>query len=152
MPKILVIHGPTLNLLGVRQKSIYGNESLARINRELRKLGRQEKVTVSFYQSNSEGAIVNKLQQARRRFDAILINPAAFTHTSVAIRDAAAAIEIPVIEVHLSNIQAREEFRRQSYLSPVASGVIFGFGIESYLLGLRGAIALLRAKKGRADV
>ncbi|MBI2982025.1 MAG: type II 3-dehydroquinate dehydratase [Deltaproteobacteria bacterium] len=145
--KILVIHGPNLNLLGRRETSIYGRATLEEINRSLEALAAEEKVQLDFFQSNHEGEIVDKLQKADSRFGAILINPAALTHTSVALRDAVAAIKTPVVEVHLSNIHAREEFRKESYLSPVARGVIFGFGEESYRLGLRGAIALAKEKR-----
>lgn len=144
--KILVIHGPNLNLLGKREKEIYGDVTLEEINSALVKLAGEEKVELEIFQSNHEGEIVTKLQEAERKFAAIVINPAAFTHTSVAIRDAVAAISTPVIEVHLSNIHAREEFRKESHVSPVARGVVFGFGVESYLLGLRGALALARGK------
>ena len=147
--KILVIHGPNLNLLGRRETSVYGKTGLAEINRDLEKTARTEKVRVEFFQSNHEGEIVTRIQNADDAdgaYDAIVINPAAFTHTSVAIRDAIAAIRIPVIEVHLSNIHARESFRKESFVSPVAAGVIFGFGKESYLLALRGAVSLAKAK------
>ena len=110
-------------------------------------MAKREKISLEIFQSNHEGEIVERLQGAGRRFDAVVINPAAFTHTSVAIRDAIAAIDLPVVEVHLSNIQAREDFRKESFVSPVAQGVIFGFGKESYLLGLRGAIELARKQR-----
>src|SRR3990167_388262 len=135
--KVLVIHGPNLNLLGEREKKIYGSISLKKINSEIEKLARELNLEVECFQDNSEGGIVTKIQEARKNFGAILINPAAFTHTSVAIRDAIAAIQIPVIEVHLSNIHAREEFRQHSFVAPVARGQISGFGLESYLLALR---------------
>lgn len=144
--KILVIHGPNLNLLGRREKSVYGKTTLKEIEKEMAKLAASEKVALDFYQSNHEGEIVTKIQEAEGNYAAIVINPAAFTHTSVAIRDAIAAVEVPAVEVHLSNIHARESFRKESFVSPVAAGVVFGFGKESYLLGLRGAIALLRHK------
>lgn len=145
--QILIIHGPNLNLLGKREKAVYGRVTLKEINRQLQELARKEKVALEFFQSNHEGEIVTRLQEADGKYDAIVINPAAFTHTSVAIRDAIAGIRTPAVEVHLSNIHAREAFRKESYLSPVAAGVIFGFGEESYLLGLRGAIALAKRKK-----
>ncbi len=145
--KILVIHGPNLNLLGKREKSVYGTTTLSEINREIGKLAALEKVEVDFFQSNHEGDIVTKIQEAEGGYAAIVINPAAFTHTSVAIRDAIAAVETPVVEVHLSNIHARENFRKESFVSPVAKGVIFGFGKDSYLLAVRGAMAL--ARRGR---
>jgi 3-dehydroquinate dehydratase II len=144
--KILVIHGPNLNLLGRREKSIYGKATLKDIEREMSKLAASEKVSLEFFQSNHEGEIVTKIQEADGHYGAIVVNPAAFTHTSVAIRDALAAVSVPAIEVHLSNIHARESFRKESFVSPVAAGVVFGFGKDSYLLGLRGAIALLRQK------
>ena len=144
IPRILVIHGPNLNLLGRRERSVYGAATLADIERALARLAKEEEVGVDFFQSNHEGVIVTRIQKAEWQYHAIVINPAAFTHTSVAIRDAIAAISIPVVEVHLSNIHAREDFRKESYISPVARGVIFGFGAESYLLGLRGAIGLVK--------
>jgi 3-dehydroquinate dehydratase-2 len=145
--KILVMHGPNLNLLGRREKSIYGDVTLGDIEKDLKTLAKSEKVSVDFFQSNHEGDLVTRIQEADQKYDAIVLNAAAFTHTSISIRDAVAAIQIPVVEVHLSNIHAREDFRKESYLSPVAAGVIFGFGRESYLLGLRGAITLVRKKE-----
>lgn len=145
--QILIIHGPNLNLLGKREKAIYGGATLKSINEDLREVAVRDKVGIDFFQSNHEGEIVTKIQEADARYDAIVINPAAFTHTSVAIRDAIAAITIPVVEVHLSNIHAREVFRKESYVSPVAAGVVFGFGKQSYLLGLQGAITLIGKKK-----
>ena len=146
MVRILILHGPNLNLLGQRETSVYGSTTLEEINQELSLLAQSEKVQVTFVQSNHEGEIVSELQKADGKFDAVVLNAAGFTHTSVAIRDAIAAIRTPVIEVHLSNIHAREEFRKTSLISPVVRGVIFGFGKESYLLGLRGAISLARKK------
>jgi 3-dehydroquinate dehydratase-2 len=145
--KILVIHGPNLNLLGRRETSIYGKTSLKDINRELSLAAKKAKASVDFFQSNHEGEIVTRLQEAEGVYAAIVLNPAAFTHTSVAIRDAVAAIRVPVVEVHLSNIHARESFRKDSFISPVAAGVVFGFGKESYLLGLHGAMILAKRKK-----
>ncbi len=145
--QILVIHGPNLNLLGKREKSIYGKTTLGEINKALVKMARTEKIRLDLFQSNHEGEIVTKIQETDGKYDALVINPAAFTHTSVAIRDAIAAVAIPAVEVHLSNIHAREPFRKESFVSPVAAGVVFGFGVESYLLGLRGAIALARGKR-----
>lgn len=147
--RILVIHGPNLNLLGRRETSIYGKTGLKDINAELSKAARTEKASVKFFQSNHEGEIVTAIQEADGAFDALVINPAALTHTSVSLRDAIAAVGLPVVEVHLSNIHARESFRKDSFVSPVAAGVVFGFGKESYLLGLQGAIGLARAKKSR---
>jgi len=144
--RILVIHGPNLNLLGEREQGIYGNLTLKEINGQLEEEGRALKAAVQFFQSNSEGEIVSKIQAARGKFDAIVINPAAYTHTSVAIRDAVAAVELPVVEVHLSNIYRREEFRHHSLIAPVARGQVSGFGPQSYLLGLRAAVGLLNGK------
>ncbi len=149
MMKILVIHGPNLNLLGKREKTIYGSLTLAQINKLVEKTAREEKTTVDFFQSNHEGEIVTRIQEADDLYDGILINPAAFTHTSVAVRDAIASITIPVVEVHLSNIHARESFRKESYVSPVAAGVVFGFGKESYLLGFRGLVSAVRNGRKR---
>ena len=146
MVKILVIHGPNLDLLGRRQPEIYGKFTLDEINQKLRELGRGEKAEVEFLQSNHEGEIVEAVGKAKDKFDALLINPAAYTHTSVAIRDAIDAVDLPCVEVHLSNIYAREEFRHSSLIAPVAIGQVSGFGIDSYLLGLRAAIKLAKSK------
>lgn len=146
MVKILVIHGPNLNLLGRRETDIYGKANLQTINSKISKKAKSLKVAVEFYQSNYEGDIVEVIGKADKKFNAIVINPAAYTHTSVAIRDAINAVNIPAIEVHLTNIYAREEFRQKSLISPVAKGVICGFGIDSYLLGLETAVAMV--KKG----
>ncbi|MCL0051900.1 type II 3-dehydroquinate dehydratase [Peptococcaceae bacterium] len=137
--KILIMHGPNLNLLSERERSIYGEATLDDINDRLSKLAKELGVEIEFFQSNHEGALIDKLHQARD-FDAIVFNPAAFTHYSIALRDAVAAIKTPVVEVHLSNIHAREEFRANSVIAPVARGQISGFGMQSYLLGLRAAI------------
>ena len=137
MTKILVIHGPNLNLLGTREPEVYGADTLADINQELSQLAAQKGVELETYQSNDEGHIVSRIQQAgTKKIEFIIINPAAYTHTSVAIRDAFLATRIPFIEVHLSNVFAREEFRTHSYLSDLAVGVISGFGKNSYLLAL----------------
>ncbi|MBL7685422.1 MAG: type II 3-dehydroquinate dehydratase [Deltaproteobacteria bacterium] len=144
--KILILHGPNLNLLGEREQSIYGSTTLADINHQIQNEAQKLKVEVDFFQSNSEGDLVTQIQEARKQYQAIVINPAAYTHTSVALRDAVAAIEIPVIEVHLSNIHQREEFRHHSLIAPVAKGQISGFGPFSYLLGLRAAVDLLQKK------
>ncbi len=141
MSKILVIHGPNLNLLGTREPEVYGADTLADINQELSQLAAQKKVKLETYQSNDEGDIVSRIQQAGdKKVQLIIINPAAYTHTSVAIRDAFLATRIPFIEVHLSNVYAREEFRTHSYLSDLAVGVISGFGKNSYLLAFEAAI------------
>ena len=145
MKKILVVHGPNLNLLGQREKDIYGSATLEEINAALSRLAGQSKVIVEFLQSNHEGEIVDAIGKAKKnKFSAILINPAAYTHTSVAIRDAVAAVEIPTVEVHISNIYAGEDFRHQSLIAPVCHGQISGFGTDSYLLGLQAIINLIK--------
>jgi len=145
MKKILIIHGPNLNLLGEREEDIYGKTSLDEINRSLEKKALELNLSIEPFQSNHEGEIVQKLQESKQNgFDAIVINPAAYTHTSVAIRDAVSAIDIPVIEVHLSNIYAREEFRHTSLIAPVAAGQIAGFGPNSYILGLQAAAGIIQ--------
>ncbi|OQW34684.1 MAG: 3-dehydroquinate dehydratase [Nitrospira sp. SG-bin1] len=138
MPRILVLHGPNLNLLGNREASIYGTETLERINASLMKLGGELGVQLVIRQSNFEGELVNWIQDARGDYRGIIINPAAYTHTSIAIRDALAAVDLPTIEVHLSNIYRREDFRQHSYVSGVALAQISGFGATGYLLALRG--------------
>lgn len=143
MKKILVIHGPNLNLLGAREPDVYGAVTLEAINAALQALAGELKVVIECFQSNHEGEIVEKIGQARSAFEAIVINPAAYTHTSVAIRDAVAAAGLPAVEVHLSNIYAREEFRHKSLIAPVCRGQVSGFGVTSYLLGLRAARALI---------
>ncbi len=135
--KILVVHGPNLNLLGRREPGIYGTLSLDDINSALDALASEFECSLSFVQSNSEGGLVDAIQDGIDRFDGILINPAAYTHTSIAIRDALAAVGLPFVEVHLSNIHSRESFRHVSFLAPLALGQICGFGLDSYLLGLR---------------
>lgn len=135
--KILVLHGPNLNLLGTREPEIYGRLTLDAINMALQKCAEELGVTICCAQSNHEGVLVDLIQEAPGHYDGILINPAAYTHTSVAIRDAIAATALPVVEVHLSNIHRREEFRARSYTAPVAIGQISGFGADSYLLGLQ---------------
>ena len=143
MRKILVIHGPNLNLLGTREVKIYGSVTIDDINKDLKKCAKARGVTLEIMQSDHEGDIVERIGSAKGKFDAILINPAAYTHTSVAIRDAISAVNIPTVEVHLSNIYAREEFRHTSLIAPVARGQVSGFGKTSYLLGLEAAISLL---------
>ena len=133
--KILVIHGPNLNLLGTREPDIYGNTTLDDINRQIIALAKELDIEAEVFQSNSEGAIVDAVQ--KKTYDVLIINPAAYTHTSVAIRDAIAAVGRPAIEVHISNIHKREEFRRTSYISGVVTGQISGPGAEGYLLAIR---------------
>lgn len=138
MLRIQVLHGPNLNLLGTRERSIYGTLSLNALNSAITKLAKQLAVKADLRQSNSEGELVTWIQEARTAYDGLIINPAAYTHTSIAIRDAIAAIGLPTIEVHLSNIYQREEFRHQSYIAGVAIGQISGLGPTGYLLALRG--------------
>lgn len=141
--RLLVLHGPNLNLLGTREPGIYGSATLAEIDVRIREECQALGAEVRILQSNHEGALVDAIQGARTTADALVLNAAAYTHTSVAIRDAVAALQVPVVEVHLSNIFARERFRRRSLLSDVVSGVITGFGSESYVLGVRAALSLL---------
>lgn len=138
--KILILNGPNLNLLGTRQPEIYGKLSLAQIEKQLRTLAKELAVEIEFRQSNGEGELVTWIQQAAGKFAAIVINPAAYTHTSLAMRDAISAVGLPVVEIHLSNIHKREQFRHHSYIAEVAVGQIAGFGADSYLLGLRAAV------------
>jgi 3-dehydroquinate dehydratase-2 len=140
--KVLVIHGPNLNLLGKREPQVYGSLSLREIDRRIRETAKSLQVEVEARQTNEEARIIAWIQEAADAFQAIVINPAGFTHTSVAIRDAIAAAGLPTVEVHLSNIHAREDFRQHSFIAPVAHGQISGFGAESYILGLRAAVAL----------
>jgi len=139
---ILVIHGPNLQLLGRRQPAIYGTADLATINRDLQRLAKARGASLTTVQSNHEGDIVERIGTAKGHYDAIVINPAAYTHTSVAIRDAIEACEVPTVEVHLSNIYAREPFRQHSLIAPVCRGQVCGFGPSSYRLGLEAALAL----------
>ncbi len=144
MTKILVIHGPNLNLLGKREPEIYGRTTIEDINKKLNAAAKKKKITIEIFQSNHEGEIVDKIGRAKDRYSALLINPAAYTHTSVAIRDAILATNIPAVEVHLSNIYAREDFRHNSLIAPVAKGQVSGFGVDSYLYGLEAAIKLAK--------
>ena len=137
MKSILILHGPNLNLLGQREPEVYGNWTLEDINSELVSIGRDLGVQVRCYQSNHEGELIDALHEARAWAAGVVFNPGAYTHTSVALRDAISAIEIPVVEVHLSNVYAREEFRHKSLLAPVCLGKITGFGWRSYVLGLQ---------------
>lgn len=144
MKPILVIHGPNLDLLGKREPQIYGSTTIAEINQALEAAAKTAGASVETFQSNHEGEIVSKIGAASDKFGGILINPAAYTHTSVAIRDAVSACGLPTVEVHLSNIYAREEFRHQSLVAPVAKGQISGFGLHSYELGLAALIRILK--------
>ncbi len=148
MAKILVLHGPNLNLLGTREPEIYGHATLADIDSELGRLAKAAGHSVSALQSNAEHALIDRIHAARADGTAfILINPGAFTHTSIALRDAFAAVQIPFIELHLSNVHAREEFRQHSFLAGIAVGTIVGFGPSSYFLALTAAIERLAAAK-----
>ena len=140
MPRILVLHGPNLNLLGPREPEIYGYTTLDDINTMIAARAAEAGIETAFYQSNHEGDLVDAIQPANHQFDFIIFNAAAFTHYSIAIRDAIAARDVPVIEVHLSNIHQREEFRHTSVLAPVAMGQICGLGVESYLAALEAII------------
>lgn len=141
--KILVINGPNINMLGKREPEIYGSLTLEQINDELEKFAASIGVEVETFQSNIEGEIVDKIQSAGMNCNGIVINPAAYTHTSVAIRDAISAVALPSVEVHLSNIHNREEFRKNSFIAPVCIGQIAGFGADSYKLGLKGLVDYL---------
>ena len=145
MKKILVINGPNLDLLGKRETDIYGDETIASINAEIGSIIKADGNEAEFFQSNHEGDIVDKINQTEA--DGILINPAAYTHTSVAIRDAISAKDVPAVEVHLSNIYAREEFRHKSLIAPVVSGQVSGFGKDSYVLGVKALTGLMDAEK-----
>lgn len=138
--RILFLNGPNLNWLGRREPEIYGRTTLADIEAMVRRRAAERGVEVEFRQSNSEGELVDWIQHASGRFDALVLNAGAYTHTSIALRDAIAATGIPTVEIHLSNVHAREEFRRTSVIAPVCRGVICGFGARSYLLGLEAAI------------
>jgi 3-dehydroquinate dehydratase-2 len=141
--RILVVHGPNLNMLGTREQQIYGRTSLAEIDQMLGQGAQKAGHTIEFFQSNHEGALVDYIQQHGAQADMLIINPAAYTHTSIALRDAILAVSRPVIEVHLSNVHRREAFRRQSYLADIAVGQVVGFGPHSYMLALAAACHLL---------
>ncbi len=141
--RIAVVHGANLRLLGAREPEVYGSATLDDINRRIRELADALGVGIEVFQSNSEGALLDYLEEAAPRVDGVVINPGAFTHTSVALRDGLAGIGKPFVEVHLSNPAARESFRHRSYLAPIAAGVVAGFGAEGYLLALRGLLAHL---------
>jgi 3-dehydroquinate dehydratase-2 len=144
--RVGVLHGPNLNLLGRREPERYGLEDLESINRRLAERAAALGVETSFFQSNSEGELVDWIQESGSRFDGLLVNAGGYTHTSVAVRDALAAIALPFVEVHLTNVHAREPFRHHSYLSDIAVGLVTGFGADSYVLALEGLVAYLRRR------
>ncbi|CAA6817035.1 MAG: 3-dehydroquinate dehydratase II (EC [uncultured Sulfurovum sp.] len=157
--KVVVIQGPNLNMLGMREQNIYGSMKLADIHAQMEGVAKQNNVEIEFFQSNLEGEIVDRLQECLGDTDGIIINPAAYTHTSIAIRDAIAAIQIPTVEVHLSNIYQREEFRHKSVTAPVCAGQIAGFGPMSYHLGMMSILqimsevaAMREAKQAQANL
>ena len=139
--RIAAIHGPNLRLLGRREPEVYGTATLDDVDRQLVALAEELGVELETFQSNHEGELIDFIDEASSRVAGFLVNPGAYTHTSIALRDALAGVALPFVEVHLSNTAAREPFRRQSYLSGLASGVVYGFGVDSYLLGLRGLVA-----------
>jgi 3-dehydroquinate dehydratase-2 len=143
--RVLVVHGPNLNLLGTREPEVYGSTTLEEIHADLAAAAKTRGAELEFFQSNHEGALIDRIQEALSWADGILINPGGLTHTSVSLRDALAATRLPVVEVHLSNVFAREEFRRHSLVSPIAAGVVAGFGALGYRLGLEALLARLAA-------
>ena len=147
--RIGVLHGPNLNLLGRREPEVYGRHTLEDIDRSLSDLGRTLGADVSSFQANAEGELVDRIQSLAGQVDGLIINAGAYTHTSIAIRDALLGVALPFVEVHLSNVFTREPFRHQSYLSDRAVGVVVGFGPDSYLLGLRGLVEFLRGPRPR---
>ncbi len=147
MVKILLVHGPNLNLLGEREPDVYGRVTLAEINARISALAKEQGDEVRIVQSNSEGGIIDAIQEARTWSDGLMINPGAFTHYSLAIRDAVAAVRLPAVEIHISNVFAREEFRHRSVIAPVCIGSICGFGERSYELGWTGLTSYLRDEK-----
>lgn len=146
MSTVLIVHGPNMNLLGKRESPFYGNMDLKKLNRHLQKMGEQFEVNTLFYQSNTEGRLITKIQKMAGKIDGLLVNPAAYTHTSVAIRDVLLTVNVPTVEVHCSNIYKREPFRKHSLISDVVDGQVVGFGIESYELGLRALSQLIHKR------
>ncbi len=149
--KVVVIHGPNMNMLGLRDQNIYGPMKLEEINAQLKAVAEQNKIEVEFYQSNLEGEIVDKIQECLGDADGIIINPAAYTHTSIAIRDAISAVQLPTIEVHVSNIYRREEFREKSLIAPVCQGQVSGFGPFGYHLGMIGMLQIFSEIKAMQE-
>lgn len=147
--KVLVLNGPNLNRLGRREPDVYGTATLAEIEGKVRELAGQLGAEIEFYQSNHEGDLVDRIQQAEGFFDAVVFNPGAYAHYSIALRDAVASVSVPVVEVHMSNVHAREEFRRRLVIAPVAAGQVSGLGAGSYLLGLRAAVELAGNRAGK---
>lgn len=147
--RILILNGPNLNLLGQREPGVYGTLTLSLVKQKINELAREAGVEAVFHQSNHEGELIDLLHQAGRDYDGVVFNPGAYTHYSIALRDAVAAISVPVLEVHISNIYAREEFRHHSVIAPVAAGQITGLGLDSYLLGFRAVVALAAGKGGK---
>lgn len=147
--KVLVLHGPNINLLGIREPHLYGSSSLDEVNKALQQWAKREGVQIETRQSNLEGELINWIQEAMGRYQGLLINPGAYTHTSIAIRDAIVSTGIPTVEVHLSNIYQRESFRHHSFIAGVAVGQISGFGLNSYLLGLQAIVEYLRKGQPR---
>jgi 3-dehydroquinate dehydratase II len=145
--KILFLNGPNLNLLGQREPEVYGTTTLADIEKHVRERASQFKAEVAFRQSNLEGELVSWIQEAKGNFDVIVLNAAAYTHTSIALRDAIAAVGVPTIEIHLSNVHAREEFRHKSLIAPVCCGQIVGFGEKSYVLAVEASVNVKASKK-----
>src|SRR5580693_3841192 len=145
--KILFLNGPNLNLLGRREPEVYGTTTLADIEKKVRERADQLKAQIDFRQSNLEGELVSWIQEAKEKFDVIVLNAAAYTHTSIALRDAIAAVGVPTIEIHLSNVHAREEFRHKSLIAPVCCGQIIGFGEKSYILAVEAAVHVNESKK-----
>jgi len=141
--RVAVIHGPNLRLLGKREPEVYGADTLEDVNAALHALASELGAGIETFQSNHEGELLDFIEDAATRVDGFLINPGAFTHTSIALRDALTGVDRPFVECHVSNTAGRERFRRHSYLAPVASGVVYGFGVQSYVLGLRGLLARL---------
>jgi 3-dehydroquinate dehydratase II len=142
--KVLVIHGPNLNMLGLREPEIYGRVTFAELNNKLKELADELELELEIFQSNHEGALIDKIQEAMQGVDGILINPGGLSHTSVALKDALSILEKCIVEVHISNIHSREKFRHFSHVAGIADAVIVGFGIDSYLLGLEGLARLLQ--------